>query len=164
MFYFLVLDANGNVIGSHAYTENQSSPPSNEIACTQAQALDPASWAVVNGAVVAATPSLAQQATTLVNSGIIITSVGTSSLNGTYAVDPTSISHFMAEFLSLVATSAFCDGSQSVAWPDTTGGLHTFTVAQFKPFALAASAFVAGALKCINGSSTTLPPATVTIP
>jgi hypothetical protein len=110
------------------------------------------------------TPGLAQQANTLVNNGITITSVSTPSLNGTYAVDATSIPHFMAEFLSLVATSAFCDGTQSVAWPDTSGVIHNFTVAQFKPFALAASAFVAGALKCINGSSTTLPPASATIP
>ena len=52
MFYALVIDSNGNGIGSHAYYEQPSSYPSNEIACTPAQAQTPMSYQVVNGQIV----------------------------------------------------------------------------------------------------------------
>lgn len=52
MFYALVIDSNGNGIGSHAYCEQPSSYPSNEIACTPAQAQTPMSYQVVNGQIV----------------------------------------------------------------------------------------------------------------
>ena len=52
MLYALVLDANGNGIGSHAYAEQPSALPTNEFPCTQAQAQTANGWALVNGALV----------------------------------------------------------------------------------------------------------------
>ena len=51
-YYALILDSNGNGIGAHSYVEEPASYPSNEIACTQAQAQTPAAWQVVNGSLV----------------------------------------------------------------------------------------------------------------
>ena len=52
MFYALMIDSNGNGIGSHAYVEQPSSYPSNEIPCTEAQAKTPMAYQVVNGQIV----------------------------------------------------------------------------------------------------------------
>ena len=52
MYYALMIDSNGNGIGSHAYVEQPSSYPSNEIPCTEAQAKTPMAYQVVNGQIV----------------------------------------------------------------------------------------------------------------
>ena len=52
MYYALTLDSNGNGIGSHAYVEEPSSYPTNEIVCTEAQAQNPTVYQVVNGQIV----------------------------------------------------------------------------------------------------------------
>ena len=52
MFYALMIDNNGNGIGSHAYQEEPSSYPSNEISCTLAQAQSPMAYQIVNGQIV----------------------------------------------------------------------------------------------------------------
>ena len=52
MFYALTIDASGNGIGSHAYVEEPTTYPANEIACTQAQAQNPMAYRVVNGQIV----------------------------------------------------------------------------------------------------------------
>jgi hypothetical protein len=53
MFYALILDANGNGIGSNKYYQNQEpSYPSNEFPCTEAQAKNPTAYQVVNGKIV----------------------------------------------------------------------------------------------------------------
>ena len=52
MYYALIVDSNGVGIGQHTYVEEPASYPSNEIACTQAQAQTPAAWQVVNGSLV----------------------------------------------------------------------------------------------------------------
>ena len=53
MYYTLQYDATtGICYGSHAYSEEPSSYPSNEIACTFEQYQTPAAWTVVNGSLV----------------------------------------------------------------------------------------------------------------
>ena len=52
MIYSIIIDSNGNGIGSHAYVEEPSSYPANEAPCTQAQAQNPSLYQVVNGQVV----------------------------------------------------------------------------------------------------------------
>jgi hypothetical protein len=53
MFYALMLDTNGNGIGSNKYYQNQEpSYPSNEFPCTEAQAQNPTAYQVVNGKIV----------------------------------------------------------------------------------------------------------------
>ena len=74
--------------------------------------------------------------------GLAITSTGTPALNGTFA-----------------------DGTGTVVWLDTAGASHTFaSVAAFKAFASAVAAYVAALFKYAEGTLTTLPPATATIP
>lgn len=52
MFYAIILDANNNGTGSHAYGEQPASYPANEFPCTQAQAQNPSLWSLVSGALV----------------------------------------------------------------------------------------------------------------
>ena len=52
MFYALMIDSNGNGMGSHTYVEEPSSYPSNEIPCTETQAQNPTLYQVVGGQIV----------------------------------------------------------------------------------------------------------------
>ena len=52
MIYSIIIDSNGNGIGSHAYVEEPTSYPSNEVPCTQAQAQNPSLYQVVNGQII----------------------------------------------------------------------------------------------------------------
>jgi hypothetical protein len=110
-------------------------------------------------------PSLAQQATAAMSAALVATSTGTPALSATYAVDPTTQDHIQAETISILLNNTFADGTATLAWPDTTGAVHSFaSVAEFKAFAGAVSAYVAALFKVINGTLTTLPAAVATIP
>lgn len=127
-------------------------------------------WAVANGVLVAYTPPAlvltpAQQAIAALGQGLTIVSTSTPALNGRYAVDPSTCNNIQAEMLSLLVTGNFADGSATVPWPTTSpNDARTFDIPQFRSFALAIAAYVATLYKVINGSVTTLPPATATIP
>lgn len=110
-------------------------------------------------------PTLAQQAATAISAGLTITRSSTPALDATYAVNDTTQSHIQAEMIALLVSgnAAFADGTASVAWPDIAGATHAFTIAEFKPFALAVGAYVAALYKVMNGTLTTLPSASVTI-
>ena len=110
-----------------------------------------------------AVPTLAQLAWVAMAMGLTLTSTGTPALSGVYAVDTTA-QVINAEVTSILLNGTFADGTGSVSWPDTSGALHTFTVAQFKVFATAIGSYVAALFKVINGISTTLPSSSVTIP
>lgn len=134
-----------------------------------AHRFDTLQMAVANGEVVAYTPpppvlTPAQQAKLLLLGGLTISSTANPSLNGTYnALDQQS--HIQAELISLLVNGVFADGGSSCDWPDIDGTVHTFATAdQFKSFATAIAAFVAGCSKVINGSSNTLPSAAASIP
>lgn len=129
-------------------------------------------WAVSGGALVPYNPTptpltLPQQASNALYAGVEITSTSTPALNGLYPVDAATQSHLQAEMISLLVSggTAFADGSTSVVWPDMASPKvnHTFTAAEFKLFATAIYAYVAALYKVVNGSSTTIPPASVTI-
>jgi hypothetical protein len=108
--------------------------------------------------------TLAQQAQALLAAGLTITSTSMPALNATYPTDPATQDHIQAEVNAILLQGTFADGSTSVVWPDVTGAAHTFpSVAEFKLFASAIAAFVAGNYKVLNGSSTMLPAATATI-
>lgn len=123
-------------------------------------------WTYSSGAFaapVAPTPTLAQQAGSLLGSGLTIASTSTPALDGTYATTSDSQQHIQAEVTAILLNGTFADGSTSLAWLDVAGDSHTFDVAQFKAFATAVAAFVSGCLRCVNGQSTTLPSASATI-
>lgn len=109
--------------------------------------------------------TLSQQAAALLSVGLTIISTATTSLNGIYAVDATSIGYVNSELNSILLNATFADGTTTIEWPDTSDALHACNVPQFKTLAAALGAFVSGARKCILGASgATLPAATVTIP
>lgn len=123
-------------------------------------------WTEVTGSWPPA-PTAAEQlflkAYALLNGTVSVTSASTPSLNGNYTITPADQAHLSVEIQSIMLNGTFADGISTVAWPDASGALHAFTVAEFKAFATALGAFVAACLKCQNGASTTLPNAALTI-
>jgi hypothetical protein len=148
-------------------------PPAGELLAVSdaqwtARLSNPSGWAVQAGALVPyapppVTPTLAQLAMAALAAGLTITSTGTPSLNGTYACDPLTQSHIQAEMLSVSVTGTFADGTSAVQWPDMSGTLHTFSIDEFKAWAIAIGGYIAALAKCVNGASSTLPPATKVI-
>jgi hypothetical protein len=109
--------------------------------------------------------TLAQQAAAALAAGLAITSTATASLDATYPADPNTVSYVNSELNAILLNGTFADGATAIQWPDTTGALHTFTVAQFKTFAAALGTFVSGIRKCVIGAvGAALPSASDTIP
>ena len=109
-------------------------------------------------------PTLAEQAQTALGAGLTITSTATPALNGLYSVDSASTGLIQGEMIVILAVGTFADGGSTVVWLDLTGTPHTFTVAQFRAFAVAIARYIAALGKAIVGQVATLPPATATIP
>ena len=107
--------------------------------------------------------TLAQQANALLAAGLAITSTATSALDATYPTSNAAQQYINAEVTSILLNGTFADGTNALAWLDTSGASHTFTVPQFKTLATAVASFVSACLKCVNGQSTTLPSASATI-
>jgi len=106
--------------------------------------------------------TLAQQAAQAVDAGLSIALSGSISLAETlFATDPQTQSWIDAEVTSILLNGTFVDGASTVQWPDATGALHDFTVPQFKIIAAAVGAYVGVCRKCIIGSATALPPASI---
>lgn len=127
-----------------------------------------AGWTYADGVFsppVVVEPSLQEQASGMLADGVILSSTGTPALNATYPCDPLTQSHIQAELWSILLGNKFADGTDTLVWPDRAGNNHTFTsIDQFKAFAVAVGSFVAALAKVQNGTLTTLPSASVTIP
>lgn len=126
---------------------------------------NPSGWAISDGALVAyappvPVPTLAQQAQALQANGLAITSTATLALNATYPADADTISFINSELNALQQNGTFADGTSAVEWPDTSGALHEFDIAQFKQFAAQIGLFVSGIRKCIIGATGATLPAT----
>ncbi len=123
-------------------------------------------WTEVTGSWPPA-PTAAEQlqasAAALLAAPVSLTSTSTPALNASYAIAAQDQAHIAAELQSLMLNGTFADGSGTVAWPDASGLIHTFSAAEFKAFATAIGAFVAAVYKVLNGTSTTLPSASLTI-
>jgi len=114
--------------------------------------------------VVAPALTLAQQAFVLINSGIAITSTGSTSLNGTYATNAAAQSNLLAIQVYLQANGKFPGSSGSLLWLDANNNPHTFTsTGQFTEFASAIADYVADLTLISMTGSGTLPPSTTTI-
>ncbi|MGH6976700.1 MAG: hypothetical protein ACREED_06715 [Stellaceae bacterium] len=101
--------------------------------------------------------------------GIAITSTGTPSLNGTYALDPQTRSNITAEQVYIATKGTFTNGLATKPWPDKSGALHTFqTTAEFTAFAVAVAQYVdalnTALLTAQQGGNPSWPSASVQLP
>lgn len=77
-----------------------------------------------------------------VTAGVQITSTGTPSLNGTYALDINSRSNITAEQVYIATTSKFTNGGSTRQWPDISGAFHAFpSTTEFTDFAEAVAQY-----------------------
>ena len=125
-------------------------------------------WAYANGVFSAPTvniptPSTAQLAMNALYNGVTITSLSTPAINATYACDSQTTGDINAEITSIMLNGVFADGLSTIQWPDAVGGLHTFSITQFKTFATALAAFVSGIRKYATGVIPSLPSNQITI-
>ena len=101
--------------------------------------------------------------------GLAITSTGTPSLNATYATDNEARDEIASIELYIAEYGTFFGGATSIAYPDITGAMHTFSsVGAFAPFAKAIADYVAAVIETTNvnanGGNLSLPAASATIP
>jgi len=108
--------------------------------------------------------SLSEQAQIALSNGVTITSSSTSSLNGTYDCGSATQDHIQSEILSIILNGSFADGTTTVLWLDMANTSHTYNVVEFKSFAGAIGQYVAALFKVIQGTLTSLPASTVSIP
>ncbi len=96
--------------------------------------------------------------------GLTITSTGTPTLDGTYALVGETQIFMLAEMVSLSANGTFTNGSTTILWPDVSGGGHSFNPTQFKNLAAACGAYINALKAIISNDAGTLPANTVTVP
>ena len=135
---------------------------------------NPSGWAISNGALVAYTPpvpppTLAQQAATLIASGLTITSTGTPAINGTYTVAsgvPFGREDIGTEAQFVSAFSEFTNGSTTLEWPLIDGKTFvTFpSTTTFMAFAKAAAQYYAAVKAVAATGQGSFPSNQVTIP
>lgn len=116
----------------------------------------------------ASTPPLtpAQQAEAAMAAGIIITSTGTPSIDGTYSIGPASQANVNATVTYILLNNAFPRGQQTLPWATVDGTVHLFpSVAVFKAFATAFADFVAAVAVYAdsNGTVGSIPSNQITI-
>ncbi|CAM6053371.1 unnamed protein product [Sphagnum tenellum] len=157
---YLTFDPVTNLVTGVGYSPDGTVPPTisagtltfNTIIATAAQVANASGSMVANSVIIPGTfvPPLASQAQIALRGGLIVTSNSTSSLNGTYPVDGTTQSHIQSEIISIMLSGAFADGTNTVAWTDTSGVSHNFSVAQFQALALTIGSYVSSLYKVIN--------------
>jgi hypothetical protein len=112
-------------------------------------------------------PAPAQAAATAFAAGIVLTSLATPSLNGTYALDQASQNHVNATISSILLNGTFPGGGSTIAWVDASRATHTFpSVAEFRSFATAYTDYIAAVSLYAesNGAVGALPSNQITIP
>lgn len=99
--------------------------------------------------------------------GITLTWSATTTLNGTYGIDPSARNNIVAEIDSILLNSSFTNGQQSRGWLDSSNIPHSFSIAQFKIFATTIAAYVDQLFAALQtasaGLATTWPSATVAV-
>lgn len=107
------------------------------------------------------------------SAGLAVISTGTSALNGTYPIDFATQLLICGELTIIQTTTTlgtplFSNGNTTRACPDISGGLHTFTIAQFIQFGLAIAKYIdayqVGVVTAQLGGTPTWPSSPVTIP
>ncbi len=123
-YYALILDSNGNGIGSATYVEEPTTYPLNQAACTQAQAQNPSLWQVVNGVLVQSLSATQDAQITTIKQGFVTaTATIPFTINSVNYVMDAATSKQAADMAMVVAANNAI--SHPVAW--TAGA----TVAQY---------------------------------
>jgi len=126
-------------------------------------------WTYANGVFTppGGTPqlSISQQALVALTSGLLITSGGTSALNGTYPVDMMAQLKIIGVVTYITNNNNFPGKTSTFSWPDVSSTFHTFpSVTAFKNFATVVADYVAALDEIIVSGSGLLPSSSATIP
>lgn len=125
--YAIVVDSNGNGIGSHKWEDSTTMVlATNEVECTEAQAQNPTAWQVVNGALVESLP--AAKAT---QSGIIaaacsaaesapLSFTNASGTAGVFPMDSSKLAKYLGAYAKYVA--------KGVPFPNSATTYNFYTV------------------------------------
>jgi hypothetical protein len=125
MFYALILDSDGNVLGPHAYVEQPSTYPSNEVACTAAQAANPSAWSFVAGELVESIPAAQAAQIALLTAAYqaaIVQPVSYTSVGGvtaSYQADLNSVANLTQMLLAFSRTQTVPSGFYWVCGANT---------------------------------------------
>lgn len=141
MFYALMLDGNGNGIGSHSYVEDPVSYPPNEIACSSAQATTPMMYQVVNGLIVESlTASQAAQSQTIATACSAAESAPLYFTNGagtagSFPMDSAKLAKYLGVYAKYcVKGVAFPNGALSYDFYDVYGKAVAMTLTDIENF------------------------------
>jgi hypothetical protein len=125
-------------------------------------------WGVQAGVIIPiVTPSpttpLQQSAIAAIYAGIVLTSIGTGTLNGTYDVSPPSQTSISGVIAGIGAGIGLPGGGGTFNWFDTNGSPHAFSAVNFKNFATAVSSYTYTLNQIIGGAILTLPDFNISI-
>ena len=142
MFYALQIDSNGNGIGSHAYVEEPSSYPSNEIPCTEAQAQNPTLYQVVGGQIVESLTAAQSAQIALLQSSFSqaeqapVSFTNAAGVAGTFLMTPHAWTKYLGEWTEyVILKSPLPNNSGTTATFYTeTGSAIEFTLADIEAF------------------------------
>ncbi len=156
MRYFLTLSNGTRGVG---VTPDGTFPPGS-VECTYAQYQASNDYTIDNGQIVPyapPAPTLAEQAAAALAAGLIITSISTPALNGTYSIDESAQARINRVAVYLQINGTFPGSTNTITWLDISGGKHSFDAAQFKALATAIGDYVAGLDDVILGLSDVMP-------
>jgi hypothetical protein len=175
MSKFAVLDAHGRATGLYD-SATGIAIPEGAVAITNAQFAaimsDPKTTTIVGSALgnfadAFVPPALSVRALLALSNGLNVTSTGeASALNGTYALDTTTVS-LAADLAALIAANggAFPASASNWSWPDASGALHVFgSASTFVAFYQALSAYRLALFAVVWGAASELPEAAAVIP
>ncbi len=105
----------------------------------------------------------AQQAAVALTKGLTVTATITPALSGTYDVSDRSRVNMMAQEISVAQTGNFSNQQSTINWPDMSGAMHTFNVAQFKALVVAVGVYYTALFFVEQSNTGPLPSASATI-
>jgi hypothetical protein len=126
-------------------------------------------WGVTSGAFVDITPVppsptlLQQSAIAALIAGIVLTSIATPALDGTYANDPGTVPQINGIVANIAAGLGLPSGTSTFLWLDTSNAGHAFTANDFKNFAAAISGYNYTLSLIVGGAILALPDFNITI-
>ena len=145
--YAIIYDTTTGIgYGSHAYGDSDPVLPSNEIACTQAQAQTPAAWTVVNGSLVQSLTYAKAAQSALLRGGYAnanaanISFTDAAGVTDTYQCDPASIDNLQNCLSGFRAAGAVPTSPIPFYWRSATNNNNPFTYADLENLSAAIAA------------------------